>query len=112
MSMGNPSLSAEWTDDFLRIDAVFKMPGGRSERIGFIQGSVESPGVGFLGDIKVEDQIEVRTGLFSLRKKMMPARRQGIGSELLEWFEHEMGTHGVEVIRGNFVPENRTGLIG
>ena len=25
----------------------------------------------------------------------MSARRQGIGTELLEWFEREMGTYGV-----------------
>jgi hypothetical protein len=103
--MNHPSLKAEWTEDFLRITAVFELPGGRSCKIGFVQGVVKSPAFGLLSDIKVDDQIEVRTGLFNLRKEAMSARDKGIGSELLAWFEHEMGTHGVQEIHGNLVPE-------
>lgn len=103
--MNNPNLKAEWTEDFLSITAVYELPCGRSCKIGFVQGVVESSEFGLLSDIKVEDQIEVRTGLFNLRKETMSARGKGIGSELLGWFEHEMGTRGIEEIRGNLVPE-------
>ena len=103
--MENPRLKVAWADDFLRINAVFELPGGRKENAGYVQGSVETPVIGFLSDIHVENQIEVRTGLFNLSKKTVSARGQGIGSDLLECFEREMREKGVVEIHGNLTPE-------
>lgn len=74
-------------------------------RIGVVHGNVGEDGIGFLADIEIDKEIEVKGGFLGLGKRLVSLRGKGIGSKLLEWFEREMGTHGVEEIRGNLVPE-------
>lgn len=115
MSISGIALSARWTDSLLQISARYGNSKGGAVEVGSIQGFIDGPGLGFRSDVKVLDQFEVASGLLKLRKSTISLRNRGIGSELLEWFEHEMGTHGVEEVRGNLVPESADkleGLIG
>ena len=72
---------------------------------GRAKGSIDD-GIGFLGDIFLEKEIELQGGFFGMSKKKIPVRGEGFGKQLLARFEQEMGMKGAVVIQGNLVAES------
>ena len=73
--------------------------------IGMAKGEILHDKTGFLGDIYVEEEFEIRSWFLTLGKKEIQSRNRGIGSTLLECFENEMSGRGITQIKGNLKSE-------
>ena len=92
-----------WADSQLVIIALYGL--NLARQIGQAKGKIEEGKIGFLGDIVLENEIEVPGAFLGFVKKKLQIRGRGFGKQLLDRFEQEMSTRGVLEIQGNLVPE-------
>ena len=92
-----------WSESLLIITAHYGQH--PAQKVGEIKGAVDKNGIGFLGDIHLETEIRIPSGILGLSRTTIPIRGVGNGRRLLERFEQEMTSRGVLEIQGNLVPE-------
>ena len=96
----NPSIVYQGAGDLVKFVAIFHKS-GCTVSVGYVQGVVEGNGVGLLGDIMVQEEIQITGGLFGLKQVPHSPRKQHIGTDLLEKFETEMIARGVTELYGH-----------
>lgn len=98
------TLEPRWADSLLVVTASYGSKPAR--RIGEAKGTFDGGGIGFLADIVLDKELEVRNGFLGMSKRNIPIRGKGFGKKLLARFEQEMAMKGAVVIQGNLVAES------